>query len=41
MVTNVISELKSVSRLKILPETGPRCYWYFLQVYKFYNTSNY
>ncbi len=25
MVTMVISELKSVSRLKILPETGPRC----------------
>ncbi len=25
MVTKVISELKSVSRLKILPETGPRC----------------
>ena len=23
MVTKVISELKSVSRLKILPETGP------------------
>ncbi len=23
MVTNVISELKSVSRLKIFPETGP------------------
>ena len=23
MVTNMISELKSVSRLKILPETGP------------------
>ncbi len=25
MVTKVIRELKSVSRLKILPETGPRC----------------
>ncbi len=24
MVTKVISELKSVSRLKIFPETGPR-----------------
>ncbi len=24
MVTKVISELKSVSRLKMLPETGPR-----------------
>ncbi len=24
MVTKVISELKSISRLKILPETGPR-----------------
>ncbi len=25
MVTKVISELNSVSRLKIFPEAGPRC----------------
>ncbi len=31
MVTKVISELKSASRLKILPETGPRALFFKLK----------
>ena len=30
MVTKVISELQSVSRLKIFPETGPRLSWSYM-----------
>ncbi len=34
MVAKMISELKSVSRPKILAETGPRCFYIELAVFQ-------